>query len=85
MIKQRTLGRTGLKVSELCLGTMNFGWKTDEQKSFAILDAYFEAGGNFIQATGIRARVCAGLIAPPENHISRPARFRMERFASANA
>jgi len=52
MIKQRTLGRTGLKVSELCLGTMNFGWKTDEQKSFAILDAYFEAGGNFIQATG---------------------------------
>lgn len=52
MIKQRTLGRTGLKVSELCLGTMNFGWTTDEQKSFAILDAYFEAGGNFIQATG---------------------------------
>jgi aryl-alcohol dehydrogenase-like predicted oxidoreductase len=52
MIKQRTMGRTGLKVSELCLGTMNFGWKTDEQKSFAILDAYREAGGNFIQATG---------------------------------
>ena len=52
MIKQRTLGRTGLKVSELCLGTMNFGWKTDEQKSFAILDAYRKAGGNFIQAMG---------------------------------
>ncbi len=52
MIKQRTMGRTGLKVSELCLGTMNFGWKTDEHKSFAILDAYREAGGNFIHATG---------------------------------
>ena len=52
MIKQRTLGRTGLKVSELCLGTMNFGWTTDESKAFAILDAYFAAGGNFIQATG---------------------------------
>src|SRR4051812_42220727 len=52
MIKQRTLGRTGLKVSELCLGTMNFGWQTDEQKSFAILDAYFASGGNFIQAMG---------------------------------
>lgn len=52
MIKQRILGRTSLKVSELCLGTMNFGWKTDEQKSFAILDAYRELGGNFIQATG---------------------------------
>src|SRR5690349_6646122 len=51
MIKQRTLGRTGLKVSELCLGTMNFGWRTDERKSFAILDSYREAGGNFIQAT----------------------------------
>jgi aryl-alcohol dehydrogenase-like predicted oxidoreductase len=52
MIKQRTLGRTGLKVSELSLGTMNFGWKTNEEESFAILDAYREAGGNFIQATG---------------------------------
>ncbi len=52
MIKQRTLGRTGLTVSELCLGTMNFGWKTDERNSFAILDAYRGAGGNFIQAAG---------------------------------
>ncbi len=51
MIKQRTLGRTGLKISELCLGTLNFGWKTDEKISFAILDAYFALGGNFIQAT----------------------------------
>ncbi|HTO04099.1 MAG TPA: aldo/keto reductase [Opitutus sp.] len=52
MIKQRTLGRTGLKVSELCLGTMNFGWRTDEEKSFAILDGFRAAGGNFIQAMG---------------------------------
>jgi aryl-alcohol dehydrogenase-like predicted oxidoreductase len=51
MIKQRTLGRTGLKISELCLGTLNFGWKTDEKTAFAILDAYHAAGGNFIQAT----------------------------------
>lgn len=50
MIKQRTLGRTGLKISELCLGTVNFGWKTDEKTAFAILDAYHAAGGNFIQA-----------------------------------
>jgi len=52
MIKQRLLGRTSLRVSELCLGTMNFGWKTDEALSFAILDAYRAAGGNFIQAVG---------------------------------
>jgi aryl-alcohol dehydrogenase-like predicted oxidoreductase len=50
MIKQRTMGRTGLNLSELCLGTLNFGWKTDETTSFAILDAYHAAGGNFIQA-----------------------------------
>lgn len=51
MIKQRTMGRTGLKLSELSLGTLNFGWKTDEKTAFAILDAYHAAGGNFIQAT----------------------------------
>jgi aryl-alcohol dehydrogenase-like predicted oxidoreductase len=52
MINQRTLGRTGLNVSELCLGTMNFGWTTDAHNSFAILDAYHGAGGNFIQSMG---------------------------------
>lgn len=51
MIKQRIMGRTGLKLSELCLGTLNFGWKTDETSGFAILDSYHAAGGNFIQAT----------------------------------
>jgi aryl-alcohol dehydrogenase-like predicted oxidoreductase len=51
MIKKRTMGRTGLELSELCLGTLNFGWKTDEKTSFAILDAFRAAGGNFIQAT----------------------------------
>jgi 1-deoxyxylulose-5-phosphate synthase len=51
MIKQRMMGRTGLRLSELCLGTLNFGWRTDEAASFAILDAYFAAGGNFIQST----------------------------------
>ncbi len=54
MIKQRTLGRTGLSLSELCLGTLNFGWKTDEKNAFAILDAYHAAGGNFIQAANYR-------------------------------
>ena len=36
----RKLGSTGLKVSELCLGTMQFGWTTDEQNSVAVM--YFE-------------------------------------------
>ena len=41
------LGRTGLKVSRLCLGTMNFGPKTTEQDSFAIMDKAHEFGINF--------------------------------------
>jgi aryl-alcohol dehydrogenase-like predicted oxidoreductase len=46
------LGRTGLRVSELCLGTMTFGtdwgWGADADASRAMLDAYAEAGGTFI-------------------------------------
>jgi NDP-hexose C3-ketoreductase / dTDP-4-oxo-2-deoxy-alpha-D-pentos-2-ene 2,3-reductase len=41
------LGRTGLKVSRLCLGTMNFGPLTTEPDSFAIMDAALDAGVNF--------------------------------------
>lgn len=41
------LGRTGLSVSRLCLGTMNFGPQTDEPDSFAIMDRALEHGINF--------------------------------------
>jgi aryl-alcohol dehydrogenase-like predicted oxidoreductase len=41
------LGRTGLMVSRLCLGTMNFGPKTNEQDSFAIMDRALDLGINF--------------------------------------
>src|SRR3954449_13176653 len=41
------LGRTGLQVSRLCLGTMNFGPRTSEDDSHAIMDAAHEAGINF--------------------------------------
>jgi aryl-alcohol dehydrogenase-like predicted oxidoreductase len=44
----RQLGRSALRVSEFCLGTMNFGARTSEQESFAILDAAVAAGVNFI-------------------------------------
>jgi aryl-alcohol dehydrogenase-like predicted oxidoreductase len=49
-MKSRPFGRTDLRVSELCLGTMHFGWKTDERTSGAILDTFHSAGGNFVQA-----------------------------------
>lgn len=47
-MKYRRLGRTALKVSELCLGTMNFGPRTLEPESFAILGAAVAAGINLI-------------------------------------
>jgi aryl-alcohol dehydrogenase-like predicted oxidoreductase len=47
-IETRRLGRTGLKVSSLCLGTMTFGHQCDERTSFAILDRASEGGITFI-------------------------------------
>ncbi len=47
------LGRTGLKVSRLCLGTMNFGPLTSEADSFAILDRALEAGINFFDTANV--------------------------------
>ncbi|HUA11848.1 MAG TPA: aldo/keto reductase [Solirubrobacteraceae bacterium] len=44
----RRLGRTGLDVFPLCLGGNVFGWTADESDSFAVLDAYRAAGGNFV-------------------------------------
>ena len=52
----RLLGTTGIKVSELCLGTMTFGRETTEKDSFAILDAFADAGGNFIDTADVYSR-----------------------------
>src|ERR1041385_2290599 len=47
------LGRTGLKVSRLCLGTMNFGPRTTEADSFAIMDKALELGINFYDTADV--------------------------------
>ncbi len=52
-MQYRILGRTGVKVTPLCLGTMNFGGRTDEAESRRILDAYAAAGGNFIDTANV--------------------------------
>jgi aryl-alcohol dehydrogenase-like predicted oxidoreductase len=52
-MEYRRLGRTGLKVSEICFGTATFGWQTDEQESARMLDAFLEAGGNFVDTANI--------------------------------
>ncbi len=49
----RRLGRTGLKVSTICLGTMQFGWTTDESKAHSILDKAIELGCNLIDTADI--------------------------------
>jgi aryl-alcohol dehydrogenase-like predicted oxidoreductase len=47
------LGRTGLKVSRLCLGTMNFGPQTTEAESFRIMDSALERGINFFDTANV--------------------------------
>ena len=42
------LGRSGLKVSKICLGTMTFGREADEETSFKLMDRFVELGGNFV-------------------------------------
>jgi aryl-alcohol dehydrogenase-like predicted oxidoreductase len=49
-MKQRRLGRSGLVVSEICLGTMTFGSMADEATSFGIMDEAFEKGVDFLDA-----------------------------------
>ena len=55
-MEYRNLGHTGLKVSELCMGSMQFGWTADEPLSYQILDAAFGAGINFIDTADVYSR-----------------------------
>lgn len=59
-MEYRTLGRTGLRVSPLCLGTMTFGWSADEATSFRIMDAAVDAGINFFDTADIYSRWVSG-------------------------
>ena len=52
-MKIKRMGRTGLKVSEICLGTMTFGNQADEPTAFAIMDIADKAGVNFIDTADV--------------------------------
>ncbi len=52
-MKRRRLGRTGMVVSEICLGTMTFGNQADEKTSLAIMDRAYEAGVDFYDVAEI--------------------------------
>lgn len=49
-----------MQVSELCLGTMQFGWTADENTSCAVMDAFLNAGGNFLDTADIYSGWVAG-------------------------
>ncbi len=55
-MEYRRLGRTGLKVSALCLGTMQWGWTATEPAAIAVMDAFVEAGGTFIDTADVYSR-----------------------------
>ncbi|GCE04045.1 aldo/keto reductase [Dictyobacter aurantiacus] len=59
-MRYRKLGRTGLKVSALCLGTMQWGWTADENAAFEVMDAFIEKGGNFLDTADFYSRWLAG-------------------------
>lgn len=52
-MKYRTLGHSGLSVSNQILGTMGFGTETEEKDAFAIIDAFLEAGGNMLDTADV--------------------------------
>lgn len=59
-MEYRRLGRTGLKVSTICLGTMQFGWSADEAQSHQIMNRALELGINFIDTADVYSRWVEG-------------------------
>jgi len=61
-MQYQRLGRSGLVVSRVCMGTMTFGREADEEMSFRLMDAYWEAGGNVLDtadaySTGVSEQI----------------------------
>jgi len=59
-IRLRPLGRSGLEVSPICLGGNVFGWTVDEAMSFRLLDAWVDAGMNFVDTADVYSRWVPG-------------------------
>ena len=76
------LGTTGLDVFPLCLGGNVFGWTIDEERSFAVLDAYVRAGGNFIDTADTYGRRGPGGAGESERIIGRWMAARGNRRSS---
>lgn len=59
-MEYRYLGRTGLKVSTICLGTMQFGWTTDEARAFEVMTRAVGLGCNFFDTADVYSRWAEG-------------------------
>lgn len=77
-MKRRVLGRSGVTVSELCLGTLNFGWNVGMEQAFEVLDTFRAAGGNFVQTSSVRFGDGGGLASAhaSEDYVGRWRRAR---------
>lgn len=90
MMRLRLLGASGLRVSELCLGTMTFGtdwgWGADEAASRAIFERFVGAGGNFIDTAnnytnGSSERIVGALIAPERDRYVVATKYTLRNLA----
>ena len=68
-MEYRSLGRTGVQVSELCLGTMMFGGRADEADSLAMIDTALDAGVNFVDTANAYSAKLAGVIHLPRDGV----------------
>jgi len=59
-MERRKFGVTDLEISPLCLGSMQFGWTTDEAAAIDVMDAFVAAGGNFIDTADVYSRWAIG-------------------------
>jgi aryl-alcohol dehydrogenase-like predicted oxidoreductase len=93
-MRYKLLGQSGLRVSELCLGTMTFGddwgWGASQEVSRQIFDAFAEAGGNFIDTAGnytngSSERIVGGCVAADRDHFILATKYTLtERQADPN-
>ncbi len=94
-MRYKLLGRSGLRVSELCLGTMTFGedwgWGASREESHAIFEAFVEVGGNFIDTSnnytnGTSERFVGELVASERDRFVIATKYTLsERMGDPNA
>lgn len=83
-MRVKRLGRTGLKVTEICLGTMTFGYQCDERTSFGVMDAAADLGVNFIDTADVYpVPVSLETAGRTEEIVGRWLRGRREEFVLA--